>query len=53
MVYPIHKNIFDKKSTLFVYGVSNTGKTTLVGTPVQNYFGSENVGWVVSTKNFK
>jgi AAA+ ATPase superfamily predicted ATPase len=53
IINPIHKNIFDKKSTLFLHGQSNTGKTTLVANVLFEYFGFDNVGSVVSAKNFK
>lgn len=53
IVNPIHKNIFDKKSTLFIYGQSNTGKTTLITNVLGDYFGSENIGSIISAKNFK
>lgn len=48
-----HKNIFIKKLTLYIFGESNTRKTTLIVLPLSNYFGEENIGRIVSTKNFK
>jgi hypothetical protein len=36
-----------------VRGHSNTGKTTLIVNVLSEYFGSENIGSMVSTKNFK
>jgi hypothetical protein len=42
-----------KQSTLFVYGPSNSGKTTLIVIPLTQYFGLENTGTIMSTKNFK
>ena len=53
IINPIHKDIFNKKSTLFVYGQSNTGKTTLIADIFVEYFGFDNIGSIVSTKNFK
>lgn len=53
IINPIHKDIFNKKSTLFIYGQSNTGKTTLITNVLSGYFGSDNIGSIVSTKNFK
>ena len=54
MVVPIHKDLFfNKKSTLFIYGESNTGKTTLISNVLSDYFGSENIGSIISAKNFK
>ena len=53
MINPLHKNIFNKKSTLFVYGKSNTGKTTLLVNPLNDYYGKNNIGSIISTKNFK
>ena len=53
IINPIHKGLFNKKSSLFVHGQSNTGKTTLIANVLSEYFGSENVGSVVSSKNFK
>jgi hypothetical protein len=48
-----HKDIFNKKLTLLIFGDSNTGKTSLIVKPIINYLGVENVGNIVSTKNFK
>ena len=45
--------IKDKKSNLFILGKSNTGKTTLIVNILKNYFGKQNIGSVVSSKNFK
>jgi GTPase SAR1 family protein len=53
IINPIHKNIFNKKSTLFIHGQSNTGKTTLIANVLSEYFGSDNIGSVISAKNFK
>jgi len=53
IVNPIHKDIFNKKSTLFIHGVSNTGKTTLISDIFSRYFGSENIGSIINAKNFK
>jgi GTPase SAR1 family protein len=53
MINPIHKDLFNKKSTLFVYGQSNTGKTTLLANVLSDYYGSSNTGSVVSAKNFR
>lgn len=53
IINTIHKNIFNKKSTLFIYGKSNTGKTTLLTIPLYNFFGDNNIGLVVNSRNFK
>jgi hypothetical protein len=53
IINPIHKDIFNKKSTLFIHGVSNTGKTTLVSNVLSEYFGPENIGSIISSRNFK
>jgi hypothetical protein len=53
IINPIHKDLFNKKSTLFIYGQSNTGKTALIANVLSEYFGSENIGSIVSAKNFK
>lgn len=53
IIYPIHKNMFDKQSTLFIYGKSNTGKTSLVTNIYNDYYGPDNSGSIVTTKNFK
>lgn len=53
IINSVHKDIFDKKSTLFVYGESNTGKTTLIADILVAYFGSDNIGSIISAKNFK
>lgn len=56
-IYNAIANIFqelnNKKSTLFIWGVSNSGKTTLIVNPIINYHGNDNVGSVISGKNFK
>jgi hypothetical protein len=53
MVNPIHKNLFDKQATQFIYGKSNTGKTTLIVDILSNYYGSENIGSIINARNFK
>lgn len=53
IINPLHKNIFNKKSTLFIYGKSNTGKTTLIANILTDFYGSDNIGSIVSAKNFK
>jgi hypothetical protein len=47
-----HKNIFNKKSALFIYGKNNTGKTSLIVNLLFNYFGVENICNGVSGSNF-
>jgi polynucleotide 5'-kinase involved in rRNA processing len=42
-----------KQSTLFIHGPSDSGKTLLLANILLEYFGSENVGSMVSAKNFK
>lgn len=53
IINPIHKTIFSKNSTLFIHGQSNTGKTTLITNVLSDYYGSENIGSIISSKNFK
>ena len=53
LVNIVHKDIFTKKSTLFIHGKSNTGKTTYLIKPIKHFLGNENVGMIVSGKNFK
>ena len=53
IINPIHKDIFNKKSTLFIYGQSNTGKTTLIGNVLCDYYMPENIGSIINAKNFK
>ena len=53
IINPIHKDIFNKKSTLFIYGQSNTGKTTLIGNVLSDYYRPENIGSIINAKNFK
>ena len=53
IINPVHKDIFNKKATLFIHGQSNTGKTTLVANVLSEYYESGNVGSIVSAKNFK
>ena len=42
-----------KQSTLFIHGPSDSGKTLLIANILLEYFGKENIGSVVSAKNFK
>ena len=42
-----------KKKYLYVYGPTNTGKTTLITNVLNRYFGKENVGSSISDNNFK
>ena len=53
IINPIHNNIFDKKASLFVYGPSNTGKTSLIVNILNDYFGCDNIGYIINSKNFK
>ena len=53
LVNIIHKDVFTKKSTLFVYGISNTWKTSYLVKPIEHYLGNENVGYVSNSKSFK
>jgi len=53
MINPIHKNLFNKKSSLFIYGPSNTGKTSFVINVMSGYYTEENIGSTISGKNFK
>jgi phage/plasmid-associated DNA primase len=48
-----HRDIFNKKLSLLIYGESNTGKTSIVVNLIINYIGRENVGTIVSSNNFK
>tara|TARA_B110000977_G_C10916747_1_gene431430 strand:+ start:85 stop:672 length:588 start_codon:yes stop_codon:yes gene_type:complete len=43
----------EKQSNLCIIGPSNSNKTSLIADPLSNYFGSENIGMVVSGRNFK
>ena len=53
IINPIHKDVFNKKATLFIIGKSNTGKTTLIVEPIVGYYMSENIGMVITARNFK
>ena len=48
IINTLHRDIFDKKPTLFIHG-----KTTLILNILINCFGSDNVGSVINSKNFK
>jgi len=47
------KNDDIKKNFLYVYGQSNTGKSTFLTKVLTRYYGLENVGSVVNSINFK
>jgi ABC-type polar amino acid transport system ATPase subunit len=51
-----HKSqeIFNKKKVLYIYGESNSKKTTLVIKPLINFFELQNIGFITmsSTSNF-
>ena len=51
-VFHFSSNILNKKNTMYIWGPSNTGKTTLIIDLFINYFGKENVGLLSSNKNF-
>jgi len=42
-----------KRGTLYLWGPSNTGKTTMIVEPLINYFGKENIGLLSNNKNFE
>lgn len=46
-------NELNKKNTLYIWGQSNTGKTTLIINLFINYFGKENIGLISNNKNFE
>lgn len=48
---PTNENL--KKNFLFIYGPSNTGKTTYSSKVLTRYFGSENIGSIITDSNFK
>ena len=48
----IFLNIEYKKKVLYIFGKSNTFKTTLIGTPLLEYLGEENIGFLSSNSNF-
>jgi len=43
---------FKKRRVLYVCGETNTKKTTLLATPLLNFFGNENVGFLTTSTNF-
>ena len=47
------KNDDIKKNFLYIYGQSNTGKSTFLTKVLTRYYGLENVGNVVNSTNFK
>lgn len=51
-VFHFSSNILNKKSTMYIWGPSNTGKTTLIINLFINFFGKENVGLLSNNKNF-
>jgi hypothetical protein len=38
---------------LYIYGASNTKKTTLIIKPLISFFGRDNIGFIINVKNFK
>ena len=42
-----------KKKYLYIYGPTNTGKTTLITNVLNKYFGKQNIGTYISDNNFK
>ena len=52
-VFHLDINKFYKKRVLFIYGKSNTKKTTLIAKIFINYYGKENIGFLSNSKNFK
>lgn len=51
-IFHFSSNELNKKNTLYIWGPSNTGKTTLIIDVITNYFGKENVGLISNNKNF-
>jgi hypothetical protein len=47
------KNENNKKNYLYIYGKTNTGKSTYLTKVLTRFFGSENVGNIVNSTNFK
>ena len=52
-VFHYSTNELNKKNTLYIWGPSNTGKTTLIINLFINYFGKENIGLISNNKNFE
>lgn len=52
-IFHYSTNELNKKSTLYIWGASNTGKTTMVINPLINYFGKENIALFSNNKNFE
>lgn len=42
-----------KKNFLYIHGKTNTGKSTYLGKVLTRYFGSDNIGNIVTASNFK
>ena len=55
IAYTFHfwTNELKKQNTLYIWGPSNTGKTTLIINLFINYFGKENIGLISNNKNFE
>lgn len=51
-IFHKNKNIFQKKKVLYVYGESNTKKTTLIAKPLINFFDIKNIGFITGNLNF-
>lgn len=52
-IFHYSTNELNKKNTLYIWGPSNTGKTTLIINLFINYFGKENIGLISNNKNFE
>lgn len=52
-IFHYSTNELNKQNTLYIWGPSNTGKTTLIINLFINYFGKENIGLISNNKNFE
>lgn len=52
-IFHYSTNELNKQNTLYIWGPSNTGKTTLIINLFINYFGKDNIGLISNNKNFE
>lgn len=47
------EELVGKQKALYIWGESNTGKTSLIANPIITFFGKENIGYFTASQQFK